>query len=142
MEELNDLIAKLRAVAESQARFKLEAYSFIMGALNHALTKLEKPRHLSGQEFCGGIREFTISQYGPLSLLVLEHWGITRTRDFGEIVFALVDAGLMSKTAQDSIMDFNEVYDFKEAFSRPSEFNLDDLNLDWHPDKKDTGGYG
>lgn len=142
MEEMNDLIAKLRVVAERHSKYKLEAYGFVLGALNYALSKLEKPRHLTGQEFCQGILEFALSQYGPLSLLVLEHWGITRTRDFGEIVFAMVDAGLMSKTAQDSVTDFDEVYDFKKAFDRPSEFDLENLNLDWYQDKKDAGGYG
>lgn len=142
MEEMNDLIAKLRAVAERHSKFKFEAYSFVMGALNHTLSKLEKPRHLSGQEFCEGIREFAISQYGPLTLLVLEHWGITRTHDFGEMVFALVDEGLMSKTPEDSVTDFDDVYDFRDAFARPTEFDLEDLSMDWYQGKKDTSGYG
>ncbi len=30
----------------------------------------------------------------------------------------MVEAGLMSKTASDSLADFREVYDFGEVFSR------------------------
>lgn len=142
MDEMNDLIAKLREVSERNPKYKFEAYSFVMGALNIALSRLDKPRHLTGQEFCLGLREFALSQYGPLSLMVLEHWGIYRTRDFGEIVFALVDAGLMSKTPEDSVTDFDDVYDFKEVFSRPPEFDLDNLNMDWNQDTKGAGGYG
>jgi|SRR3989338_415162 len=142
MDEMNDLIAKLHKISESNPKYKFEAYSFVMGALNVALSRLDKPRHLTGQEFCQGLREFALSQYGPLSLMVLEHWGVYRTRDFGEIVFALVDAGLMSKTPEDSVADFENVYDFKEAFTQPSEFNLEDLNIDWNQDAKDAGGHG
>lgn len=142
MDEMNDLIAKLREVSERNSAYKFEAYSFVMGALNFALSRLDKPRHLTGQEFCQGLREFALSQYGPLTLMVLEHWGIHRTRDFGEIVFALVDAGLMSKTPEDSVADFDNVYDFKEVFTGPLEFDLEDLSMDWDEDAKDAGGHG
>ena len=40
-----------------------------------------------------------------------------RTCDFGRIVFAMIDAGVMSKTSSDTIEDFQAVYDFDEAFS-------------------------
>jgi uncharacterized repeat protein (TIGR04138 family) len=46
---------------------------------------------------------------------VLRHWGITSTRDFGQIVFSLVDNEMMQKEPQDSIRDFTAVYDFDEA---------------------------
>lgn len=142
MEEMNDLISKLQRIMGENARYKLEAYSFVLAALNYTVAKLEKPRHVTGRELCEGIREFAREQYGPLSYLVFEHWGITRTRDFGELVFALVDAGLMSKTEQDSIADFADVYDLKEAFKKASDFDLEDLDTDWNKDKKDVGGYG
>ena len=49
---------------------------------------------------------------------MLEHWHIRRTNDFGRIVYAMIDAGLMTRTASDSLEDFFGVYDFDEAFSR------------------------
>ena len=42
-------------------------------------------------------------------------WGINRTADFGEIVFNLIAAGLMSKTDRDDRRDFHDVYDLDEA---------------------------
>jgi uncharacterized repeat protein (TIGR04138 family) len=47
---------------------------------------------------------------------VLKRWNLKRTADFGRIVFALVDGGLMQKTDDDSIEDFRDVFDFKSAF--------------------------
>jgi uncharacterized repeat protein (TIGR04138 family) len=47
---------------------------------------------------------------------VLNHWGVNTTDDFGEIVFNMVENGLMGKTEKDSREDFKNVYDFHEVF--------------------------
>ena len=52
---------------------------------------------------------------------MLGKWGINATEDFGRIVFALVDAGLLRKTDEDTIDDFRGVYDFRDAFGAPSQ---------------------
>lgn len=54
-----------------------------------------------------------------MALTVLRTWGITRTEDFGEIVFNLVDAGKLRRTEQDTRADFANGYDFHEAFAAP-----------------------
>lgn len=74
--------------------------------------------HVSGQQLCLGLRDHAIEQFGMLAGAVLASWSIHRTEDFGRMVFGLVDAGLMSKTPQDSLEDFRSVYDFAEAFDR------------------------
>ena len=55
---------------------------------------------------------------GLLARTVFRMWGINRTDDFGELVFNLVEAGLMSKTDEDSRKDFHAVYDLDEALVR------------------------
>ena len=47
---------------------------------------------------------------------MLAHWGITRTEDFGRIVFTLVEVGLLVTQPGDHEADFEGVYDFAEAF--------------------------
>ncbi len=49
---------------------------------------------------------------------VFRMWGINRTADIGELVFNLVAANLMSKTADDSRDDFRDVYDFDQVLVR------------------------
>lgn len=109
---------------------KPEAFNFIQEGLRHTVEKLfdridddelEGKRHVTGQQLCMGLREFAIDQYGLLARTVLEHWGFRRTEDFGKAVFAMVEAGLMRKTDQDSLDDFSAVFDFDEAFSRELE---------------------
>jgi uncharacterized repeat protein (TIGR04138 family) len=50
---------------------------------------------------------------------VLEEWGIRNCTDFGELVFNMVESGLLAKTERDSRDDFQHGYDFTEAFCKP-----------------------
>jgi uncharacterized repeat protein (TIGR04138 family) len=104
--------------------YPIDAFAFVQEGLRHTVETLQRnedqleapSRHVSGRELCIGLREFAIGQYGLLARVVLERWGIERTNDFGEIVFAMVDAGLMRASEDDSTDDFDGVYRFDEAF--------------------------
>ena len=49
-------------------------------------------RHVSGQELLDGIRRFALNQFGPMVVTVFEEWGVHNCRDFGEIVFNMVES--------------------------------------------------
>ena len=117
-EELSRIFAK-------DARFPREAYVFVREALDHTQKMIGKsakedaPRHVSGQQLLAGVREYALQQYGPMTLIVLEEWGIRRCEDIGEIVFNMVENSLLKKTDQDSREDFKGGYDFEETFRKP-----------------------
>ncbi len=73
-------------------------------------------RHVTGQQLCLGLRDFAKREYGLMARSVLARWRIHRSEDFGRIVFAMVDAGLMHKTPEDRLDDFVDVFSFDEAF--------------------------
>ncbi len=106
--------------------YPIEAYAFVREGLNYTVQHVheepealtEADRHISGQQLCIGLRESAIERWGLMAPAVLEHWNIHRTNDFGRIVFAMINAGLMTKTSRDSMGDFDTVYDFDEVFSR------------------------
>jgi uncharacterized repeat protein (TIGR04138 family) len=50
---------------------------------------------------------------------VLEEWGVRSCRDFGEIVFNMVEIGLLAKTDKDTRDYFQNGYDFTDAFRKP-----------------------
>ncbi len=104
-------------------RYAPEAFLFLHDGLLRTLKKIQakeqKSRQISGAELAHGLRAAALEQFGPLSLTVLGRWGIRTTRDFGEIVFALLAAGLLGKTEEDRIEDFDDVYDFEQAFRAP-----------------------
>lgn len=115
---------KLIAIREKDPRFEIEAYLFIREALEFTSKSLKKPEsgpmhHVTGRELAEGARDLALQQFGPLALKVLNTWGIRRTEDFGEIVFNLVEAGELGKTAEDKREDFADGYDFHEAFAVP-----------------------
>lgn len=112
----------LGQLQERNPRFHGNAYLFVLSSLHRVMQELEEPRHISGQELADGVRMLAIEQYGPMARTVLEHWGIHSTEDLGEIVFALVDLGILTKREEDSISDFHDVFDFEEVF---------ELNYPW-----------
>ena len=118
MKELETYLKKIESVIAKNKQYKFEAYSFVMAALHHTVAKLEKPRHVTGHELAEGIREYALQQYGPMARTVLKYWGIEKTEDFGKIVFALVEVGVLRKQAEDKIEDFRNIYDFVDAFDK------------------------
>jgi uncharacterized repeat protein (TIGR04138 family) len=50
---------------------------------------------------------------------VFEEWGVHNCRDFGEIVFNMVETSLLAKTEKDTRDDFQNGYDFTDAFHKP-----------------------
>jgi len=119
---------RIRAICRRDARYRQDAYYWIFEALEHTLRSLPAPRHVTGQELCHGIRLLALERFGPLARAVFRSWGVTRTDDFGRIVFHLIEVELMGKTEQDSFEDFQGVFDFAEAFDEvPRDVRLSDV---------------
>ena len=108
-----EIFAQLR---ERHPRFHGKAYLFLLSSLQSVMEELEEPRHITGAELAQGVRALALDRYGPMARTVLEHWGIHTTEDLGEIVFALVDIGILIKQTEDRREDFRDVFDFEEAF--------------------------
>ena len=128
MQKTIDVEQVLETIVAKDTRYPREAYYFVREALDVAQRKFaksggksakDKPAHVSGQQLLEGIRAHALEQFGPLTLMVLEEWGIHRGEDFGEIVFNMVESSLLGKTENDSRDDFKGGYDFFEAFRKP-----------------------
>jgi uncharacterized repeat protein (TIGR04138 family) len=94
------------------------AYLFILSALQFTIERIGEPRHISGREMAEGCRDLAIDRWGLMARSVLEFWGIRSTRDLGEIVFALVECGVLVKRDEDRLADFDSVFSFDAAFER------------------------
>ena len=113
---------KLLAIVDRDPRYSLSAYEFTRQAVTYASDVVfATGTHVSGQELLEAIRRFGLAQFGLMTREVFESWGVRTTDDFGEIVFNLVDAKLLSKTEEDSRNDFRSVYAFNEVFD-PAEY--------------------
>lgn len=114
----------LELILAKDSRYQRDAYLFVRDALDYTQKNLRRVnkgelRHVSGQELLTGIRRYALSQFGPMTITVFEEWGIRQCEDFGEIVFNMVDIGLLGKTTQDRREDFADGYDFVAAFKHP-----------------------
>ncbi len=106
-------------------RFHPEAYRFVYDALDYTVRlstgepdsdpddiddleedDLPPSQHVTGQDLLEGLRLFALEEFGCLAATVFEAWGIKRSEDFGEVVFNLVEHGLMGKQESDSKTDF------------------------------------
>ena len=113
---LDDFV--LDKLRERYPRYHETAYVFVLSALHHVIEQLPEPRHITGRELAEGVRDLAIVRFGPMARNVLEHWGVTASADVGELVFALVEAGILIKQDEDDLSDFAGVFDFDEAFGQ------------------------
>ena len=114
----------LELIRAKDPRYPRDAYLFVREALDYTQKHIGKDnkgriRHVTGKELLNGIRDYALEQFGPMAITVFDEWGIRTGRDFGEIVFNMVDFGLLAKTDTDSRTDFEGAYDFHEAFRKP-----------------------
>jgi uncharacterized repeat protein (TIGR04138 family) len=122
---------KLMEVAARDPRFAYEAYDFIFKGLDHAETMLGRGQaaksaeegnrpvqHVKSHELLEGIRALALQEFGLMASVVFRMWGVRTTEDFGRIVFNLVEAGLITKTDEETLADFRDVFDFEEGLVR------------------------
>jgi uncharacterized repeat protein (TIGR04138 family) len=119
--------------AVQSTRYPVDAFLFVQRGLDFTVRREhgelpddydpddpdQPSRHVSGRMLCEGLRDFALAQYGLLAGTVLRRWRITGCEDFGRIVFAMVESGMMHKTEEDSLEDFRGVFSFREAFGFP-----------------------
>jgi uncharacterized repeat protein (TIGR04138 family) len=129
---------KIADVVRHDPRYPYEAYEFVFAALTYTQQALGRQRrdesgddrdasiHVSGPELLHGIRDFALHEFGLMARTVFRRWGINCTDDFGEIIFNLIEANLMSKTPQDSRRDFHAVYDLDEELMNGYRIRLDE----------------
>ncbi len=143
-------------IIASDPRFSIEAYAFILEALDHARVhklhsinraeaqsapgspkrrptssrararKDQRAGHVTGRELCESVRKVALSQYGLLASTVLAHWGIRSTSDIGDIVYNMIAVGDLEKTPSDSRADFDNVFDFATALRPKLALALDE----------------
>jgi uncharacterized repeat protein (TIGR04138 family) len=130
----------LMEIVRHDPRYALEAYEFVFEALDHTHQALGRPsadpaagdepgpeHHVTGQELVDGIRALALREFGRMARIVFRLWGVNRTDDFGEIVFNLIEAGMLNKTDSDQRGDFHDLFDFDEALVEGFEISLDNV---------------
>lgn len=119
---MEQLSKSLETLLERDQRYPIEAYGVALSALSDTISRLERPRHISGAELARGFRRYALDQFGPMTLTVLEAWNLRATDDLGAVVFNLIEIGLLNKSAEDRLEDFQGLYSFQEVFGGPYQY--------------------
>lgn len=115
----------VETITQKSSRYQPQAYFFVREGLDQTTKKIQKLQardqntHLSAQELLNGLREHTLKEFGPMSKLVLNEWGLHSCMDFGQIVFELVEHGILGKKESDQLSDFEGHWSFDDAFVIP-----------------------
>ena len=133
---MNEEPHPMAELLEKDQRYTYEAYQFVREALSYAQDIMqmapsgeEGEHHITGQQLCEAIRRYSVDQFGFMSKTVLNNWGVYSTSDFGEIVYNLIRIRHMKKSDSDRREDFDDVYDFQEAFDPIFEHSHNDDNI-------------
>jgi uncharacterized repeat protein (TIGR04138 family) len=115
----------IEEVARQDGRYDVRALKFVFEGLASTIDHVRQqeepdaaPRHISGQELAWGLAGAAQKRWGRLAAMVLAYWGLRTTRDFGEIVYLMIDSGWMTSQETDTIEDFDNVFDFTEVFEK------------------------
>ena len=108
----------MERIRARDARFQERAYLFVLAALEFSQLRLPERRHITGRELAEACRDLALARYGVMAPTVLQHWGVRTTLDLGDIVFTLVDLGLLISLPTDTRDDFVDVFQFEEAFEQ------------------------
>jgi uncharacterized repeat protein (TIGR04138 family) len=109
------------AIGASHSRYTAAAYLFVQAVFRKAQRDASKiPSagvvHVSAADLLEALRKLAMESFGRQAKTRLNSWGIFKCEDFGQIVFQLVRAGLLTKQETDAKEDFEGGYDFDTAF--------------------------
>ncbi len=116
MTEPRDFLLQIESIAETHGSFRPEAYRFVLEALERAMVDRVQPAHVSGEILLDSIKDLGRDRFGIMATDVFAAWGVRSTLDFGRCVFHMVDDGLLNKRDEDSLRDFIDKFDFRQAF--------------------------
>ena len=116
-QKVNDILLR-------EPRYKREAYRFVQEALEYTVRRRGKRWHVSGRELAYGLRDLARERFGLMAKTVLNQWGIQCTGDICQLVFNMVEEEIMIKQDTDVHEDFENVYDFDEAFGKGYDIDI------------------
>jgi uncharacterized repeat protein (TIGR04138 family) len=117
----------MERIRTREPRFHEHAYLFVLASLEFCQARLPERRHISGAELAMGCRDLALDRFGVLAGMVLEHRGVRTSADIGDIVFTMVDLGLLLTQPGDSRDEFAGVFDFQDAFDADYPWNCESV---------------
>lgn len=103
----------LDSLCDSDTTWPYEAYEFVLEAIELAGDFQEPGNaeiHLSGRQIAFAAKQLAQEWFGLMAPTVFSFWGIDTTRDLGEMVFKLIDCGMLTRQEGDRVEDFDDIF--------------------------------
>lgn len=116
-----------------QYNYYREAFIFTLEVIHYSSQRIKKDegkqRHLSCEEFANEFVEFAKNKFGVLADTVLEQWNVRTSKDIGILVFSLIENGMMSKNEEDSLDQFEGLFETKDVsrYDWKKDFDTDNI---------------
>lgn len=104
---MDETAAKISQIILTDSRYRPDAYKFILSAVQKTVQGLDKPRHLSAEELLGGISRLARLELGIFDSDVFTFWGIKIASDIGNIVYNMIEVGILAANSEDEKSDFD-----------------------------------
>jgi uncharacterized repeat protein (TIGR04138 family) len=120
----------LPEIARLDGRYSLRAFELVQEGLGRTVkkhygdeTENQGPHHVTGKQLCLALAELAAERWGRMAKVVLNQLGVKSTGDFGNIVYLMVEHKWMYARPEDSVDEFNDVYNFEEVFEKNYQFS-------------------
>lgn len=87
--------------------YSVDAFQFVVETVTWMAEKQESHRHVTPVELVGGVRDMAAERYGALAKEVLLSFGVRSANDVGDIVYILIDTGILCASPEDRREDFD-----------------------------------
>lgn len=107
----------LDTLCDNDLTWPYEAYEFILESIDMA-SDSQGPEdveiHLSGRQIALAAKDLAREWFGLMAPTVFAFWGITSTRNLGEMVFKLIEYGMLTRQEGDRIEDFDGIFNIPD----------------------------
>ena len=111
-------------VITNDSRYSGDSYYYLQEVLLKAVEIQRKEtsgenKHVTGGALLEVFRDRALNQFGPMPMMVLQEWGLSKSEDVGNMVFNLIESGAFGKSEHDKREDFMNGYKFHDVFVVP-----------------------
>lgn len=107
MPQKNENRHKIEEHCLVSGKYTPDAYEFITASVISQVRQLTEHRHLSAAEVLSGINRKLNEDFGFLAPEILKEWRIRSASDIGEIIFDLIELGILAASEDDKRSDFD-----------------------------------
>lgn len=112
-EKQKQYLKRLEHVVKKDGRFNMEAVFFVLRSLEIAAS-INAGKHISAKQLLTVCELLGWREFSFLAREVFEKWGVKNSRDFGQIVWLLVENDLLGKQDGDKESDFDDGFSFDQ----------------------------